>query len=76
MDTEITYVENALRNRLRTYQPDPGFVSSLKQRLTAVPSVELEKNIPRPQTFLLVGGVILFFATFFWILSKLGRRKA
>jgi hypothetical protein len=77
METDLTTVENALKVRLRAYQPKPEFVDNLKQRLTSPPAIEIENAGSNTKTFMVAGSVIFIFALFFWLISQFtGKKKS
>lgn len=68
---EFSRVDNTLRAHLRPYHPDPGFVSSLKHRITQVPGVEIELPPSNAQLLVKAIAIICGFAVLFWILRRL-----
>lgn len=77
METDLATIENALKVRLRVYQPKPEFVNRLKQRLTSPATIEMENSRDNPQTFIVAGGVIILLALLFWLFSQLtGKKKS
>jgi len=72
---EFVRVENTLRAHLRPYHPDPGFVSSLKHRITQVPGVEVEVPPSNAQLLVKAIAIICGFAILFWIMRKLAAGK-
>ncbi len=72
---EYTRVEDTLRNHLRPYHPDPGFVSNLKHRITEIPGVEIEFPRSNAQLFIRAIAIISGFAVIFWILRRFAGGK-
>jgi len=75
MEPNYSYVENALKERLRAYHPKPEFVNNLKQRLTVPPAIQMENTRSSTHTFVVVGGLIIVIAMFFWIIGQFAGKK-
>lgn len=72
---EYINIEDTLRNHLKPYHPDPGFVSHLKHRLTTPAGIEIEKTPSNARLFIKAVTIVAGFALFFWVLRRLAGGK-
>jgi len=72
---QMENVEDKLQQRLRPYQPDPEFVTTLKRRLTSEQVIELETYRKEKNFFLQTAAIIASIAFVLMLIKIIFRAR-
>lgn len=67
---DVDRIEKRLKNILAPFEPDPGFVQRLKEKLKKKTVIYLEKNDPVFYLLVVVLGVIVAILAYFIAIRK------
>jgi hypothetical protein len=68
---KVNSIEGRLKSRLKLRQPDPVYVRRLKNRLTTMPSIELEYPKTKPEVYIAAVAAVSGIAVLLLVIRKL-----